>query len=280
MPGEKTENNKAEASKGIEDCSLQTNVGELTNNETKNGGSKAEAMQQNVNSLAQSHENQMLQYITDWWESLKLAENSNRLIAAATIVIAVAAGFTWWEAHEGGGQTDRIIAADERIARGIENTVGQANKSFNASLETARTDQRAWVGVVKLNSFNFKTGPNYFIPFDIVNSGKTPALNVRTKATLKTLEKGTQFIPTYQPPTTVPSLSVVQPQMHMELTTLPIDISASQFANIKNGRGILYAYGDITYDDIFGKSHETTFCVMYWNGLTAPITCDTYNSAT
>jgi hypothetical protein len=77
----------------------------------------------------------------------------------------------------------------------------------------------------------------------------------------------------------VPSLSVIQPQMHMELATLPVDVSTSQFEDIQNGRGALYAYGQINYDDIFGRSHETTFCVMYSAGNTLPVQCDTYNNA-
>jgi hypothetical protein len=217
--------------------------------------------------------------VASYWESLKGKGKSNRLIAVATVVIAFAGAATWWEAYSSGKQTEKIIAADERLAHGIENVFAQANNSLKASIEASRMDQRAWVGVVKLNSFNFRVGPNFSIPFDVVNSGKTPALNVRTKTALKSVENGNRFIPMYQEPTMVPSLGVIQPQVHSELTTLPVDISASQFGDIKNGRGTLYAYGRIDYDDIFGRPHETTFCVKYSAGNTIPIQCDAYNAA-
>ncbi len=147
--------------------------------------------------------------------------------------------------------------------------------------KATRLDQRAWVGVDKVNSFNFKVGPNFSIPFDMVNTGKTPALHVATRTSMKSLEKGDEFSPTYSDPRPIkPSIGVIQPQMHLGLSTLPTDIPTAQYGDIENGKGILYAYGDITYDDIFGDSHETTFCVMNWTGLTGPIQCDGYNSAT
>jgi hypothetical protein len=163
----------------------------------------------------------------------------------------------------------------------MEGQLGEMRNSGIDARNAMRLDQRAWVGVVKVNSFDLRIGPNFSVPFDMTNSGKTPALNVMTKTSLKTIEKRESFIPTYSDPTpTKPSRGVIQPQMHMELSSLPANISPTQYEDIENGRGILYAYGDITYDDIFGLTHETTFCVMYWTGLAGPILCDTYNNAT
>lgn len=151
---------------------------------------------------------------------------------------------------------------------------------LNLQLSEMHLDQRAWVGIGRVNSFDFKVGPNFAVPFDVANTGKTPALHVKTKASLKTLEKGQGFAATYTDPQSYkPSIGVVQPQMHITLSTLPTDVSAAQYGDIQNGRGILYAYGDIKYDDIYGNPHETTFCVMYYAGLSGPSPCDVYNEA-
>jgi hypothetical protein len=182
--------------------------------------------------------------------------------------------------HGAGKQTDKIISADERMAAALENNVAQAGKALNATIDQSHLDQRAWVGADKINQFNFVAGPGFAVPFDVVNTGKTPALHLRSYTALKSLEKNTPFKPTYpEPRPPKASLTVLQPQMHMTLYTLPTDVSAKQFGDIQNGRGILYIYGRITYDDIFSKNHLTTFCVMYWAGLTGPISCDTYNDA-
>jgi hypothetical protein len=141
-------------------------------------------------------------------------------------------------------------------------------------------DQRAWLGINRAERFDFKPGQDFSIPFDMANTGKTPALHVKTKASLKSVEKWQKFTPTYRDPKSdKASNSVVQPQQHLILSTLPTNVSAAQYGDIQNGRGILYAYGDITYDDIFGQPHETIFCVMYYLGLPGPIDCDVYNEA-
>lgn len=144
-----------------------------------------------------------------------------------------------------------------------------------------RLDQRAWVGIDRIDKFDFKTRPEFSIPLDMTNTGKTPAVHVKTKTALMSLEKGQNFVATYPgPPTSYrESNSVVLPQQHMTMSTPPINVSTTQYDDIHNGRGILYAFADITYDDIYGKSHETTFCVMYYPGLTGPSPCDVYNEA-
>lgn len=141
-------------------------------------------------------------------------------------------------------------------------------------------DQRAWLGVVKVDSFKFVPSKDFSIVFDMANNGKTPALHVTTKTMAKSVEKETSFSAEYPvKQVTVVSNSVVQPQQHMALSTLPMEVSDAAYNDLRNGRGILYAYGKITYDDIYNHAHETTFCLMYYGDLPGPITCPTYNYA-
>src|SRR5271169_442839 len=60
--------------------------------------------------------------LTDW------------ITAASTFVIMCWAGLQWWEMHGAGEQTDRIIAADERVASAMESTVNQANDAFTGTV--------------------------------------------------------------------------------------------------------------------------------------------------
>jgi hypothetical protein len=147
-------------------------------------------------------------------------------------------------------------------------------------LSEMRLDQRAWLGVDKVDRFDFKPSQDFSIQFGMTNTGKTPALHVKTWIALKSLENGQKFTATYPgPQPNTESNSVVQPQQHMALSTLPIELSTTQYGDIQNGRGILYAFGIIRYDDIYSRPHKTTFCLMYYVGLSGPITCDVYNEA-
>jgi hypothetical protein len=117
------------------------------------------------------------------WGFIKAPESTNVAIAAATIVIAFATCYTYLEVHSGGTQTDKIIAADERIAKAMESAVGQAGNALNASIEASRTDQRAWVGAVAITGIPV-IGSSWIVTITSKNTGKTFAKAFRMKATV------------------------------------------------------------------------------------------------
>lgn len=144
-----------------------------------------------------------------------------------------------------------------------------------------RLDQRAWVGVDRVDKFEPKSNQDLSVELNMINTGKTPAVHVKTKAAVIPMKKGDPFSATYpgNPTPNIESNSVLMPQQHMTMSTPPINIPAAQYDSIKNHLTILYVYADITYDDIYGKRHETTFCVMYYPELTGPTPCNVYNDA-
>ncbi len=168
-------------------------------------------------------------------------------------------------------------------------------KQFGAMVDDANArdaafqlDERPWLGIENVASFNFRAGPNFFVPFNFFNPGKTPAVHVVVKTSLKILNKDEAFTPTYPAhPCIKSSVAVVQPQMRVGIgpcSAIPVEISALEYADVEEGRSIVYAYGKITYDDIFPgadeRPHETIFCFMYWAGLPGMMQCDVYNGAT
>jgi len=68
---------------------------------------------------------------------------------------------------DAGIQTDRIICADERLAKAMEDSVSQAQKSFDAANKQASLTERAWA----------IARPRLPEP-TIVNIGRTPAFEV------------------------------------------------------------------------------------------------------
>src|ERR1700677_393918 len=63
-------------------------------------------------------------------------------------------------------------------------------------LSEMHLDQRAWLGIDTINRFDFKPGKDFAVPFDITNTGKTPALHVKPKVSLKSLKKAEGFTAT------------------------------------------------------------------------------------
>src|ERR1700687_1351288 len=54
-----------------------------------------------------------------------------RAMFVVTTATALFIAFQWREMHDAGTQTDKIISADERLAKAMENSVAQAQKAFD-----------------------------------------------------------------------------------------------------------------------------------------------------
>jgi hypothetical protein len=179
----------------------------------------------------------------------------------------------WHEMHDGGAQTDRIIAADERIATAMETTAQKASDSLKENRAASRVDQRAWLGVkdIKLGT-PLKIGQKVDIEINSVNSGKTPALDVR----MTSLSMGINKV---QPATTSsPDSGVVAPGNNQMLFG-SAELSDTGINFLLAAKVKLYVRGRIEYKDIFGASHTTTFCAYYPTGKTLPnfFNCTTGN---
>jgi hypothetical protein len=209
------------------------------------------------------------------------------IVAAVTLIIFCG---QLWEMHSGGSQTDKIIAADERIAIAMENAVGQAKLSLDTTVDQFHLEQRAWLGVQKFNS-SIITGA-LDVPYieadrdirfiaQVVNSGKTVAMNTKADIAFQFLPNGTPLIPRFgqaKPPPVVSAL-VIQPGATVFMQSLPTKFSANQIAAAAQSALVLYIYGRIHYRDVFGKQHLTEFCSYLTPDLRSFNACATYNTA-
>jgi hypothetical protein len=211
------------------------------------------------------------------WTFVKAPESTNVAIAVATIVIAVATVYTYLEIHGGSTQTDRIIAADERIAKAMEGTVGQAGKALDASINASRTDQRAWLGMEKIDVL-FVVGQPLEFEASVRNSGKTPAVNVISTSVAEFIARNQE--PHFSSPPEIPvghgiempghvfgvgfRIFTVNPGLptildegrHAVVLTQPLR------ASIIDGTSRLSLHGRIDYRDIFGRPHWTRWCAF------------------
>jgi hypothetical protein len=206
--------------------------------------------------------------LAKWWDSLKNAENSNRIIAVATVVIAIAAGLTWWEAHGAGTQTDKIIAADERIAAAMEGSLGQSRIAFDAANKQAILSQRAWLHVLvqtqpHANGKPFVVGEPLEIRATTKNTGRTPALNV--KSCTKRDVAGRDATGGFPPPSFVCKDSdyVLDGNMNPDQWSYGDFVkpfTAIDLKRITSQQVRMYVHGGVEYDDVFGAHHWVTFC--------------------
>ena len=116
----------------------------------------------------------------------------------------------------------------------------------------------------------------------IANSGKTPALHTTYAINRKYLTSKERFTPTYEgAEDQTPSVSVIQPNMRMALTTLPMNrgLTDEEIRQLGSGEEILFVFGHIEYTDVFKQPHTTTFCFSATRDLAGMVTCSVYNEA-
>jgi len=221
--------------------------------------------------------------LTAWlgnsWGSLKSPEVSNRLIAIATVVIALASGFSWWEAHGAGVQTNRIIAADERLAAAMESAVGQANVSLSATQNSFRDDQRAWLAPVSGTITLDKKHP---MRIDVIvqNIGKTPALDVNSILDWRDIPAGGPLDLTYSPMVKHLGHGTLYPNSKQGVFASSLQIpTESELEAFRAGKRIFYFFGSVDYKDVFGRIHTSQFCNIINIDLSTVRSCDEHNEA-
>ncbi|SRR5258708_6789126 len=222
--------------------------------------------------------------VTHWLQKKEKEANlADYLIVLLTAAIVFWGGMTWWEMHDAGTQTNKIIAADERLAKAMEDSVAQAKIGLDASIDISRNDQRAWVGITGIQIRTLQPGQKIEMNMPLQNSGKTAAVDVRTRSFVHLSDTPlnvSAFIANrndqFKPP------MVIFPNIADANITLvsPLPFSEVEITAIKNGRKFMYAFGEIRYKDVFDRPHHTLFCGMYASDTPNNMRfCNEYNSA-
>jgi len=215
------------------------------------------------------------------------------------------------DAIEGGKQTQAIVDAEKIIARAsqssansMRDSVAQAKttltatleqsrkslqlsrKSLERTIEISRDDQRAWLGFSAITGIKeIKEGSMLNLDVAWVNSGRSPALRVQGATGFHCQSSGTAFVPVYRPDVRTPSISVLQQNArHYSKLHLDRPISKQEADDILTGKQILYVFGRVTYDDVSGRHHQTTFACYLQPSRSEPPSyswraLNTYNTA-
>jgi hypothetical protein len=190
--------------------------------------------------------------------SLLLVVVSFLTFCAIFCAICVQAGIYFFQLKEIRKSTD----AATKAANAAEASVNQVRR-------TARHDQRAWLAVVDIQGIP-EVGTIFSVNLVAQNSGKTFAKNVTMRAVVEAItEKGGE--PDFSLEDSAgarkdSSVSLLAPNadyvMDIELRkrTPPHEITQSDLDGIRRGDLTLFVHGKMTYDDVFGCAHWTTFC--------------------
>jgi hypothetical protein len=159
--------------------------------------------------------------------------------------------------------------------------------------ELTRNDQRAWVGVLKLQTPGktaemVKEGLPITVNAVWQNFGKGPALQTDCVTGMRIMRKGEEFDAIYEQqgsPKTIEEASVpvsraaLWPGVTYATGSVSMTPTDQEIAEIRLGDKILYFYGKATYNDTFGRPHWTHFCCRYTPDHPGWLAHSTYNEA-
>lgn len=217
---------------------------------------------------------------------------TDKMIDAANRNAAAAKGF----ADSAGSINTGIQGAVGQMQGAVSQLRTMANssqKSIKATQNAMRQDQRAWVGVMDASvvEFNENEVPKVVIVFS--NSGKTPARNVQVSVRFRLSEtpiagplpediKALEYRPAQSiPPQGKFNFALGFDVMGRQNNSSELNgdqFLRSRFAAIKAKSLILYYFGILKYDDVFGKHRETQFCLAVADPEKKEISyCDNFN---
>lgn len=162
-------------------------------------------------------------------------------------------------------------------ATAMQDSADTASRAVTASQESFRKDERAWIGLAHMGLDGTK----------IINVGKTPAVNIvfsglgifedhevaitrdwiqKNKAhlALKILKAGVMF----------PGQPLAEP--------MPDPSKDVRWPAAEAHKMFFYIFGNVSYDDVFGRPHTTTFCAVWipeTKGFDPGEGCGEYNTA-
>ena len=151
-------------------------------------------------------------------------------------------------------QNSKLIQQADRMATAMETSIDRSKAALDASIDSFHLDQRAWLGATEVATpTELHEGTILNPTISIVNSGKTPALNVVQRAGYRIVKSGDLFDPAHEVNACHPfRQGVIQPGARRMLSIGAFGaISRQRATELSSGEYRLYLFGEITYNDVF-----------------------------
>ncbi|RVD30185.1 hypothetical protein [Mesorhizobium sp. M4B.F.Ca.ET.017.02.2.1] len=151
----------------------------------------------------------------------------------------------------------------------------QTRQAISTDREVGHSQVRAYVSALPSDVMEFGEGLIPSFQFSLKNSGASPAYNLRHIAILMIHAHpvgriiGEMIVPAAGQTTPASTLTAGAEVTCNGDGLRPLTKDEFDAVLADNGQR-LYAFGRVFYDDVFGKSHETKFCVSAVRDLKAP----------
>jgi len=186
------------------------------------------------------------------------------------------------------GQLGEIIKQYPEIqksARAAESAANSASDQIKLSREAIHSSERPWITDTAKNIPPLTPNVKFTMYIQILNSGKSPALQARVVMQSRYFKKFPLPNPPYDLSVGTPaqSLAILTPNVPIALQLPDTLLFDEPFRKIQSGEVAYFIYGQIHYTDAFSPSHEhvTHFCTQYRPDPTRTlwVACPFYNDA-
>jgi hypothetical protein len=175
-----------------------------------------------------------------------------------------------------------MVVQDQRIADNAQKAIEASNRqsaaALKASIDASKLDQRAWVGMAPLQLVDSVLNEKQLdFTFAYTNTGKSPAIDVipcSKAAIIPTQSWREAYDRAFKPLPIDDCISPVGPSPLMPsgigVIRLTVPNTPGDSVLIAKKQALVYVYGSIKYNDVFGKPHEITFCTLMGTNLPDP----------
>lgn len=182
-------------------------------------------------------------------------EHRDDLIAVFLVVLAFSTIGLWTA-------TKRLYAIGDKQATNAQATADAAKMCSEALL----AELRAYVFAVSAKVIGFQEDGPIRVQVRIANTGRTPAFEMTTEHGVAVQPAATNRLKGDLWPKTRGAPDKRMPLNPTVISDAFLDIrplSAEEKGAIKDGRYGIFAYGEVCYKDAVGRSHRSTYRMMY-----------------
>jgi len=179
-----------------------------------------------------------------------------------------------------------LKSTTEEMKQGVERNATAAEASSATAAKSLVVSERAYVTVSLLSS-EPKEGEKIKSTISVINSGKTPAINLRVRSLQGTTGKEVAVEDAYKQAVSAvafddktSSKGILGPaQTSQQVTEAARPLSGPEFTAINDGSLVWYVFVELRYDDTLGRHHTTLSCSRYLPERKTSVLCNSLNKA-
>lgn len=154
-------------------------------------------------------------------------------------------------------QTRDLIQQNADQVAAAQSSAAAAKETVEAMRRSIRLDQRAWLSIEQVTVSGLKFEGRLEISIKITNTGRTPAKHANLGMNVDPVENGKEPRFYFADPTG--GSAVIFPKGEYSNFGV-LNCTPENLKKILSGEIVVWVYGKIVYEDIFGSKHWLKFC--------------------